>query len=365
MGSLKEVNQVRSDSSYQAATSNETIYTPLSIINILNNAISVREEKSVVKIRGLYVQGASKVYGEFVYDTIRDEASSCSLGMRISGLDRQKLKAGQVVEIKAFLTRKVDDKGLIKVLVNVTEVIGSIESAYSEADVQALELIHAKAQKGYRDVEGFLTKCVVEGKKPRVLVITGEVAIVQKDVEVGFGSSLAFYEPEFTKVSMASPDAITSALERYSRYDVVLLARGGGTGLEVFDTIEVAKAALGSRSMLLAAIGHAEDHTLVEKVVDRHFITPTAAGNFFRDVYERATERLNGSKAKMIEDVTKLVKKEFEEKVKSQDKLLAEKELQLSQLRASVVSPQKLFLYVLAALVIGFVLAIVLISVLR
>ena len=331
------------------STEIKTTYTPWSVVNLYNNGMRVKEETILITVKGVYLPGPPKDYAGFFYDSLKEEASQAALSMKISAMDRSRLKPHGVVEVKGFISRKVEDKGIIKLLLNVTEVIGQAAAAFSSADVKALELVQAKAQNGYRDVEGFLMKFLAEGRKPVIKIIVGTTAIIDQDIKVGFGESLAFYNPEFIKVNLSDPDTIVNVMSQ-TVCDILLIARGGGSGLDVFNVVGVAEAALKCKPILISAIGHASDHVLLERLCDRYFITPTESGNFFREVYNRSAQQITGSQAKLIDEATRMAKKDVEQKLLLQDKLLAEKDKQLKLGRV--------ILYILGALLAGAVLTL-------
>jgi hypothetical protein len=235
-----------------------------------------------------------------------------------------------------------------------------------------------KASKGFRDVEGFLARCVMEGRRPVVKIFVGSNAIVDTDIKHGFGESVLFYGPEFYRINFSQPGAIVHALDE-DEADLVVLARGGGTGLEIFNSIEIAQAAVECKPLLITAIGHAEDVTLTDKIADRSFITPTELGSFFMRVYNKSMEQAANSKGKLIEQVTKLVKTEYNEKVLAQEKLLAERATQVKSLQEAQekllseralqmksfqqaqekqLTTSQVILFVVASLIAGFILAL-------
>lgn len=340
----------------EPSTVTSTVYTPLSIVNIFNNAFSLKEEKALIVVKGIFQPGQGKEYAGFYYDSLKEESGQCLLTLKVSALDRVKLKPGSVVEVRGFINRKVDDKGTIKITANVTEVIGQVSSGYSEADVLALELVQIKANNGYRDVEGFLVKCVMEDKKPVIKIFVGHTAIIDKDIQHGMGESIGYFNPEFVKINLSQPEAIIRAITEIKAH-VIVIARGGGTGQEVFNSIEVARAALGCKPYLMCAIGHKQDVCLLDRVVDKQFITPTDIGNFFRDTYNRSKEQLVNSKAKLIEEVKLQVNKEFKERITQQEKLLTERAEQIALLKATNVTSGKLIMYLIVAVIVGIIIA--------
>ena len=80
-------------------------------------------------------------------------------------------------------------------------------------------------------------------------------------------------------------DEIIRAIKKAEvRSDIVAIVRGGGSRLEVFDSFDLANMVLDTRIPVIAAIGHDEDDTLVKQIADKAFSTPTAFGNYLREM---------------------------------------------------------------------------------
>jgi exonuclease VII large subunit len=112
------------------------------------------------------------------------------------------------------------------------------------------------------------------------------------------------------------------------------VARGGGENMEVFNKPSLAEHALSLKSFFITAIGHKEDISLLQKVADKAFITPTALGQYFNEIYNQTVEELQGSKARLVEDITAQLKGSYEMQVNSlNEKLQSTKELSEQQLQ--------------------------------
>ena len=81
--------------------------------------------------------------------------------------------------------------------------------------------------------------------------------------------------------------------------------RGGGENLEIFDNPEIAEAALSLSTYFITALGHKDNVPLLQKVADKPFITPTALGQYFNDMYNNTIEEFQNSKEKLFDDITK------------------------------------------------------------
>jgi len=65
------------------------IYTPASIIRIFNNAISVKDEKKIITVSGIYDKSGNKSYDGYYYDKLKDEGGSYYLTVITHQLKRE------------------------------------------------------------------------------------------------------------------------------------------------------------------------------------------------------------------------------------------------------------------------------------
>jgi exodeoxyribonuclease VII large subunit len=88
------------------------------------------------------------------------------------------------------------------------------------------------------------------------------------------------------------------------------------------------------KCFFLTAIRHKEDESLLQKVADKAFITPTALGQYFNEIYNRTIEELQNTKAKLVEDITTQLKSNYEMRlVNLNEKLKGHQELSEQQLK--------------------------------
>src|SRR5690606_38229863 len=73
------------------------------------------------------------------------------------------------------------------------------------------------------------------------------------------------------------------------------------SGLEVFDEIELCKKAIELPIPFVTGIGHYEDKTLLERVSDRGFSTPTSIGVFLQETINKYKEKTRFIKSKDLE----------------------------------------------------------------
>lgn len=96
-------------------------------------------------------------------------------------------------------------------------------------------------------------------------------------------------------------------------YDVIILARGGGSyeDLFCFNDENIVRTIYNMHTPLISAIGHETDYTLCDFVADMRAITPTAAG----ELIGYSCEEMRKNVSKIIADISSLANDLFEKKV--------------------------------------------------
>jgi exodeoxyribonuclease VII large subunit len=99
----------------------------------------------------------------------------------------------------------------------------------------------------------------------------------------------------------AAVQSISRALEKVSSkihcFDAVALVRGGGgeTGLDCYDSYQLAKAVANFPIPVLSGIGHASNSTVTEQVSYKSLLTPTDLARFILQTFEDFEDRINGA----------------------------------------------------------------------
>lgn len=118
----------------------------------------------------------------------------------------------------------------------------------------------------------------------RIAVITGKDSAAQSDILKTLENRYKLVDidvyPALVQGDLASKDMINKIeiINTYP-YDVIILARGGGSfeDLNAFNSVELVKAIYHSKIPIITGVGHETDNTLVDFVSDYRANTPTAA----------------------------------------------------------------------------------------
>jgi len=228
---------------------------------------------------------------------------------------RNYLKEGTLVKLKGvpYLDLK-PEYGRGEVVLAVSEILG-VEKPKSTIP-EELEILKLKNERGFKDVDQLLKNLLRKGKKPKIALVIGSTAIVDKDVFEALGEKVNFYKIEVIRVNLTDPQELSRKLKELDKenYDLIAIVRGGGDGIEIFNNLELLKAVAVVKKPLVVAIGHAINKPLIELIADKSFITPTDFGHWLKTLVEEVEEVK--SKQKLIE--------KYEEQIAELRKLLKE-----------------------------------------
>jgi len=306
-------------------------YNPMAILHLFNNAISLQETKKLIKIKGIYTPGKGANYSGYYYDSLRDESSDASLTLLIPSLIRNKLIPNKTITFNGFITRRVvNNGGRIELQVTIADLIEQTHNKYSDDELKAIEVLQKKAAAGYRDVQSFIKLRIINDERIKIVILVGKTGIIDSDIKHQIRESINEYDIAFEKINLSSESEILSSISNFNtpETDILIVSRGGGENLDIFNKLPIAEACINLKPYFLTAIGHKEDTTLLQKVADKSFITPSEFGQFLNDIFNQTQEELQNSKAKLVESITIQLKANYEKQLQNlNEKLKAVEEL--------------------------------------
>lgn len=349
-------------------------YTPASLLHLFNSALTPSATKKIILLKGIFLAGRGVTYAGFFYDTLKDETTDAVLTLVVPALLRNGLTHNKTIEFYGYITKRVVmNGGRIEVHAVMTQLLQQTVNTYSEKEIRTVEILQQKAADGFGDVDGFLKSRIVRTgvggagvgeagvgigeerpeERIRIRVLIGKTAIIDSDISHALEEAVGFYSLQYERISLSSEAEILGALRRWNsreKTDLLVLSRGGGENMEVFNSPEVAAYCLELEPLFVTAIGHKEDVSLVQKVADKAFITPTAFGQYLRRIYNETVEELQHSKARLVEVITTQLGAQYqkqvrvlEEKIRGMEEVngqrvgLQQKELELMLAQLSAV----------------------------
>ena len=308
----------------------QEFYQPSELIHILSIWITRHRPAQTIRLRGIYQKEGSKCYGGVYYDILKDENREESLEIKISEAHRNALQNGNVVNTLGVLSRKVNSNGQIKLIFEVTRVESIEERHIDKTEVRRMELRQLKASKGFKNVDTLLESLLFKEQPPKIALLLAEGSITLSDFDAGIKAAKSAIDFHEHRTPFSKSRELASKLQQLDSegYDVLAIVRGGGSGIEALDDLEVLSTISKLKTPVIGAIGHVEEKLFIKQMLDKVVSTPTGLGHYFSDLVERVSEEMSRSRAVLTEKI----RKQFESQLAASQKQNKELQERLSKL---------------------------------
>jgi exodeoxyribonuclease VII large subunit len=300
-------------------------YSPAALLTAFGNSLASPLLNKIFTVKGIYRAGKGVNYNGLYYDNLQDELTDVSVILLSPQQLRTQLRDGEQIEASVYLSKRLQaSTSRIEIQVMINELLFRQEKVVSQAENEALSLIQQKAKAGYKDADAFIRRKLFEQHPVDVTILIGQSAIIDQDIQHQLKDAVTAFQVRFVRINLALVTEIIRALKAYQDTDILVIARGGGENMHIFDNPELATFAITIKPIFLTALGHSADEPLLQKVADKALITPTALGQYFHDLYTKTIEDLNGSKAKLIGDLSKQIDLNYQQKIQGLQQQLSE-----------------------------------------
>jgi hypothetical protein len=284
---------------------------------IYSSSLSSTLDGKLLIVEGFYFHRNGRLYNKYYYDEIVGKDKQNKITAQITPSIRKQLVKGKCYQYEGFInkTQGLTKDSTLNVLFAVTKVLKHEEEVQLISKVE-YDIFQARFDRDIPLITDLLLDKIQSGQKPKIDVITG-VQSTSKDDYLAQLPDFVYYEIRHHKCNMSSKSDLIRFMKShdFKDTDLVVILRGGGSGLEVFNEIDLCKKTIELPIPFITGIGHDADKTLLEKIADRGFSTPTAVGAFLQQTINTHKDRLKSIKTK--EDELSQFKKQAES-----DKLL-------------------------------------------
>ncbi len=283
----------------QDRTQWENAHTPVTLLQLFANAFRLNAAQNLLLLKGIYQDRQRGSYQGYYYNRLKDEQSGQIVTVCVPEAIKEKLEHGRMYVLKGAIQKDLRLDGVIEPVFLVAERIAEIEIP---AHVHSSEsIVQQKQAQGFKVVNTLLMSKLRAGQTPRLALMFGMTSTVKDDVATALGAVYDRYAIQEKRINIVSESEICDTLNEINRgdYDAVAIVRGGGPGQEVFDSMSIAKIALDLRPALLTAIGHSQEATLLERIADKRFTTPTALGVYLAQLVEVSARQEDQTAAQM------------------------------------------------------------------
>ena len=304
------------------------LFKPSEIIGILRNHLATGQvNQKVVCLRGIYFKGGYvNQYFHTATDRLVDESTSDELSLSMPLNLRDDLENGNVITVHGVLDRSITNKGLIQIVLKVTEVEKIKELAVSEDEIKRTELRRIKSEKGFKNVDSLLESLLYQDKRPQIALVYAETSITNDDFEKGVQAARTHIDFKEYRVSFAKTKMFCQTLKQLDtmNYDVIAIIRGGGAGLEALDEVELLETLVNMNTAWMYGAGHEGEKLFILNIADKAIAIPHALGTYFRDITDGVVQKRNNSRAALVKEVEGQFKKQLEESNKKNKELLTQ-----------------------------------------
>ena len=301
------------------------LFKPSEIIAILRNHLATGQvNQKVVCLRGIYFKGGYvNQYFHTATDRLVDESTSDELSLSMPLNLRDDLENGNVITVHGVLDRSITNKGLIQIVLKVTEVEKIKELAVSEDEIKRTELRRIKSEKGFKNVDSILESLLFQDKRPQVALVYAETSITNDDFEKGVQAARTHIDFKEYRVSFAKTKVFCQTLKQLDamNFDVIAVIRGGGAGLEALDEVELLETLVNMNTAWMYGAGHEGEKLFILNIADKAIAIPHALGTYFRDITDGVVQKRNNSRAALVKEVEGQFKKQIEDSNKKNQEL--------------------------------------------
>lgn len=303
-------------------------YTPTELMSIFRDMLSDQNtNKKVIWMRGVYlINNNNKFYN---YDILRDELTGEEITLMVSNELKQKVTNGNLVMVAGIVLREIKKGGYVQLQLKATRIEIIQEQTISETEIKLAELRNIKLKKGFHNVDTLLENKLYTEDRPKIALIFADTSITDKDFIAGKAAASSHIDFSEFRVSFNKTSDFLQLLKKLDTqsFDAISIIRGGGTGLEVVDNINLIETIVYMSTPIISAIGHENDKIFIKNIADKVVAVPHALGTYFKDMVERVISEKSKSRAALVEQVKKQYEKQLvqqEEQNKSLQKQLKE-----------------------------------------
>ncbi len=287
----------------------EKSFTVDSLTEICRNTITTPFDEKIISLEGFYSAGQNKKYGNIYYDVLHDENKLSKMTLVVPEKIREFLKSKQYYVFEGYLNKTLNNinDGTIRLLFRVTK-IKDRKDEFQFISKDEFSIVQERFKRPIPFLEQLLLDKISRQQKPVINIITGTNSIVGEDYRNQLIDS-EFYIINEHLVNLSNATDVAKKIKHLSKHDSDLLVvmRGGGSGLEIFNDVNLCKVSLECSMPFVTAIGHKEDITLLEKSADKGFGTPTAFGSFLQKIIEQYRSQIK-ERTSLEERITSLEK---------------------------------------------------------
>lgn len=296
---------------------------------VYSQNLTSKLDGKLVTIEGFYFDNKRKNYGTFYYDELRDKNKKNKITLQLTESIKSKLVSERYYQFQGYVNKgqSLTNDSRLQLYFRPIKVLKH------EADVQLIskaeyDTVRERFNRDVPLIQDILLDKIENGEHPVIDIIIG-IKSTSKEDYLSQLYNKEYYIIKHHNCNLSSQTEIRQFIDSYDfeNTDLLIILRGGGNGLEVFNEIELCKKMIELPVPFITGIGHHEDVTLLQRVSDRSFSTPTSVGIFLQrviDIYRERMRKLDEKEVELthVKNETSKEKIVLQERINNQKKLL-------------------------------------------
>ncbi|TPN82926.1 exodeoxyribonuclease VII large subunit [Aquimarina algicola] len=281
-------------------------YSVNTLMDIYSQSLSSTLDAQLIVIEGFYFDQKGRLYKNVYYDRLRDKNKKYEITVQVPQNIKSKLVSTRFYQLQGYVNKasSIDNDSRLRVYFRVTKIL-KLEQDVQLIDKAEYDIIRERYDRVFPNIEDLLISTIERKDKPKIDIIIGEQSTSLDDYSKSLYNK-EYYQIDHHTCNLSSQTAMLNFMDShdFSETDLLVFIRGGGQGLEVFNELELCKKAIELPVPFITGIGHDTDVTLLQKVADKSFSTPTSVGVFFQSTVNIHKNRRYGIELKNQEIVS-------------------------------------------------------------
>ncbi|MDN3667091.1 exodeoxyribonuclease VII large subunit [Algibacter miyuki] len=268
-------------------------YTVSTLTSLYPQSLTSTLDAKIISLEGFFFDRKGKLYGACYYDELHDKNRKNKIALQLTPDLKSQLTSGNYYQMEGYIHKgqNITLDSRVPVFFRTTKIL---EYKAKEQLISKVEydIVRERFNREFPVIQDILLNKMQEGSQPVLDVITGIQSTSQADYLKQL-QDYKYYTIRHNKCNLSSEVELIKFINNYnfSDTDILIIMRGGGSGLEVFNHIELCKKVIEIPVPFITGIGHDADVTLLQKVSDMGLSTPTSVGAFLQKMVNIHKER--------------------------------------------------------------------------
>lgn len=262
-------------------------YTPSQIIALYAERLrKASPDMGLLTVEGNY-KPTQAIYGSMAYDRIVDPVTGASLLIVMPIEMRTDIQQGDKISVTGTLSLSQRRRGdEYDVRLNVTSLKRLAPQSLTQSEERFFDCRRYKLEQGFHNVDQVIATPIKHRTPLSIIAFMPQQSVAAADFLAGLDDARQFVDIREVRINFANSAQMKAMLEKAdnARPHLIVILRGGGTGLDDIDTPEVAEALAHLHTPWLYGMGHEQDRLFIRSIADMAVSTPKAAGEYIRKI---------------------------------------------------------------------------------